>query len=319
MSGVSRPCIIAAGPNPAWQKTLFFKPFRPGEVNRAFDMNCCAAGKGVNFVRAAVCHGVADAEVLQFCGGNNGTLLEAELEREGLKYHSIRTVAATRCCTTCLDTENASMTELIEPSYGATAGETAEMLRFLKEKISGGAVSAIACCGTLPGDTDPELYLHICRLAAEFRVPVLLDAFRNIERILQSDGFVFLKINREELASLTGLDDMRHGLKQLFDIAGSLRFAAVTDGPDTAFACDGKRMASYTIPAVERVVSPLGCGDTASAVLLSEIVSGREAFDAFKIALAAASANVMSALSGSFSREDAAAIADGITVEYREL
>ena len=38
--------IIAMGPNPAWQKSLFFKEFQPGEVNRAECMDAYAAGQG---------------------------------------------------------------------------------------------------------------------------------------------------------------------------------------------------------------------------------------------------------------------------------
>lgn len=311
--------IIALGPNPAWQKTLFFDGFSYGEVNRAADISCFAAGKGVNFVRAAGCHGAAAAEVLQFCGGANGDLLEADLRREGLSFHSIRTAVPTRCCTTCLDMSDSVMTELIEPSYAASGEEVAAMLDYLDGEIASGSVSAVACCGTLPGKTDPELYVRACRKAVAAGVPVLLDAFHHIDEILRLPGRVYLKINREELGKLTGVSGMEEGLKKLFASSAVPAFAAITDGPGKAFACDGRRMAVYTIPRLQKVVSPLGCGDTASAVLLSEIVSGGDLFTGFKVALAAASANAMSAMSGSFDTEDADRIAHAIEVGYREV
>ena len=68
---------------------------------------------------------------------------------------------------------------------------------------------------------------------------------------------------------------------------------AITDGPNSAFASDGKVFATYTIPSVE-VVNPIGCGDTASAVFLSELLSNNDIVNSFLMALSAASSNCLS-------------------------
>ena len=57
--------ITALGPNPAWQKTLFFDRFRYGAINRAREMQTFPAGKGINFCRAAACHGRVAARLIQ--------------------------------------------------------------------------------------------------------------------------------------------------------------------------------------------------------------------------------------------------------------
>ena len=118
--------IVALGPNPAWQKTLFFKEFHYGKVNRAEEMQAFPAGKGINFCRAAACHGRTKAVLIQFTGGENGDRIRRELEREGMPVRSILTGGPTRSCTTCLDRARQVMTEVIEPSFAATPEEVAE-------------------------------------------------------------------------------------------------------------------------------------------------------------------------------------------------
>lgn len=308
---MNKPCILALGPNPAWQKTLFFSDFRFNEVNRSRRCEVSASGKGINFVRAVRCHGAADAEVLQFAGGNNGERLEAFLRREGLPFASVRSAAETRCCITCLGAADNSTTEIIEPSGPISREESTALLELFRRKITAGAAGA-ACCGTTPDGTDPAFYSEAVKIAAISRIPLLIDAYRGIDEILKSDAEIVLKINREELAKLTGTEGIAAGLGKLFAVSPALRFAAITDGPGTACASDGKRFVSYELPALEAIVNPIGCGDTASAVLLSEIVAGRDPFRAFRLALGAASANALNAFPGHFEREQEERIAAAI-------
>ena len=95
--------IVVMGANAARQKTLFFKSFRPGEVNRAVRMTEVASGKGINFCRAAKFWGRATAEVVQFAGGDNGKFLIDALIKEGITAHSVQCKAPLRICSTCID------------------------------------------------------------------------------------------------------------------------------------------------------------------------------------------------------------------------
>ena len=52
---------------------------------------------------------------------------------------------------------------------------------------------------------------------------------------------------------------------------------------------------------------------------MSEILAGSDLFEAFRQALAAASANCLTAFPGSFSPEEAEKIAAEITVDFAEL
>ena len=85
MSDISAKFIVVLGPNPAWQKTLFFKELITGEVNRAYAMNSFPSGKGINFARASSVWGKNHTLLLQFAGGYTGKLICDGLEAEGIR------------------------------------------------------------------------------------------------------------------------------------------------------------------------------------------------------------------------------------------
>lgn len=296
--------LAVLGPNPAWQETLFFKKFSCGAVNRAVKMEFLASGKGINFCRALMCHGKADPAIIQFCGGENGAKLENEMKKEGMKFISIPVSGNTRSCITCLDEEAQVMTEIIEPSFPASQTESEMMLDSFETLLKGAAGASF--CGSLPDGTDPALYVRAAKLAGVYKVPLLIDACRDLDEVFAAGAEIILKINREELAKLSGVSGHIEGLEKLFDRFANLKYAAITDGADQAFATDGARLAVYTLPKLEFVASPLGCGDTASAVLLAEICSGSDIFSAFRCALAAASANCLNPTPGKFEPAEAA-------------
>ena len=299
---MSKPLIAVFGANPAWQKTLHFKKFRPGEVNRASAMKLYAGGKGVNFCRAAGCRGLCRTRLFQFAGGANGTFHEAALAKEGIDCCSIRVGADTRCCTTCLDDAGSPMTELIEPSHAVTAAEAAEMLETLDSKL--GEASGAAITGSLPDGTDPGLYTRVAEVVTKHGLPLLIDAL-SPEAVAAASQAV-LKINMDELKKLTGEAEATSALK-----CGASRWKnavlAITDGASSAYLAGKGKLYRYHIPRIS-VVSALGAGDTCSAVLLSELLTGREPHLAFADALAAASANCLSATAGEFSAADCGAL-----------
>lgn len=305
--------LVAVGPNPAWQKTLFFERFRENGINRAREMQAFPAGKGINFCRAVRCHGRAEGRLIQFAGGDTGRRVCEELAREGMPVWTVETGTATRTCNTCLCESTRTMTEIIEPSYAATTPEVEKLLGYFADALH--EADGAAFCGTLPTGTDPLLYARAAQLLKASPRPVLIDACRDVRPIFGSGLEIYLKINADELREMTGCTTVRGGLHDLFTASGPTpRLAAITDGENEAFCSDGKRLMVYRLPRLEKVVNPIGCGDTASAVWMSELVNGSDPFEAFRIALGAASANCMSAFPGSFVPAEAAAIAAAIVV-----
>lgn len=307
--------IIVMGANAARQKTLHFEKLLPGEVNRACRMSEIASGKGINFCRAAGNWGKCSAAVVQFAGGDNGKFLIDSLQQEKLENYTVNCAAPLRCCITCIDQSSNMTTELIEPSGAATPLECDEFVRLIGTQLP--IASGVAICGSLPDGTDPGLYARVASAAASHDLPLLLDLYKNVEPLLDLPD-VTLKINREELGKLTACGSVEAGLKQLFARTG-IKIAAITDGAGKAFASDGRILAVYTVPVLEKIANPIGCGDTASAVFFSELLNGSDFIESFKLALGCACANAESWIPAQFDLLRGRELAGKIDIGIRNL
>lgn len=308
--------LLVLGANPAWQKVLHFPRFTPGNVNRADEKLEFASGKGINFARAAACHGKAECMLVQFSGGANGARLDAALDAEPISHFSFDAGSETRCCTTCLDRASGRVTELIEPSGDAPLAAQQALLDCWREQLCNADLASI--CGTLPGQTSPQLYADAVRLAAEAEVPLLLDTFRDADRLLADGKEIILKINAEELTELTGEAETPAGMRTLFR-RFPIRLAAITAGGADALLSDGVSLYRFAQPKLERMVNTIGCGDTASAVFASELAIGNHAADAFRIALGAAMANTQNAFCGKFIKADEARFSAAVQITETSL
>ena len=189
---MKKPMIIVMGANPAWQKTLIFRKFSSGAVNRAEREANYPSGKGINFCRALRCSGTAEMKLFQFAGGDNGRKLCAGLDADGFPHDTTWTRGETRNCITCLD-DAGKMTELIGVSSALTADEEDEFLKRLDKALPSADLFAIA--GSLPGDSDPSLYRRAAGLAVKYDLPVLIDAVSGVLPVLELPG---RKVRREK-------------------------------------------------------------------------------------------------------------------------
>ncbi|MBE6375240.1 MAG: hypothetical protein E7050_02135 [Lentisphaerae bacterium] len=306
--------VVVCGANPAWQKTLFFSEVIPGKVNRAVKEENYPSGKGVNFCRALRCSGLADSCLIQFAGGINGQRLCSGLDSAGFKHVTIPVKAETRNCITCLDA-NGNMTELIGVSHRVLPEEGVDFLEKLNILLDNADIFAIT--GSLPDNSDPEIYVKAVKSAVEKKVTLLLDTLVRLDYILSLPGKMILKVNKEEFFKITGKDDI---------IAAHCwannkypgKIFAVTDGENFATLSIEKSLWKYGLPSVS-VVNPLGAGDTASAVMSGALVSGISPQESFRLALAAASANCQTPTAGEYSLETAAFFAEQITITQHKL
>ncbi len=298
---MSKPRILVLGANPAWQSTLHFARFVPDEVNRALSLAEYPSGKGINFCRAVHCFGMADTLLFQFAGGENGQKICTGLDTLGFQHITIKTEANTRRCITCIDDSTHSMTELIEPSSPITAAEEQRFLEELEKALPQAAAFAIT--GSLPDRSDLGLYTKAVQRAVATGVPVVIDAVKGIQEALRFQGNITVKINLQELEKLTGENEGTTALKRAATLWPDKIFA-ITNGADEAFLLKDGETTEFRIPCVPQLVSPLGCGDTASAVYTSCIANGISPQEAFRQALAAASANCLNDQAGSFPIEE---------------
>ena len=302
--------MLALGPNPAWQKTLFFNELCPGEVNRAHDMQSFASGKGVNFCRAARSWGNEKAELLQFAGGDTGKQLCEHLEAEKIANQTVNTEHPTRTCYTCLSI-NQDMTELIEPSFPVSKNEMRQYHDLLRRNIA--SFAGVAFCGTLPTGSSIEIYRHAAEIIKKANLPLLIDAWQNIESVLEVGGEVIFKVNADEIKIVANEKDTIKAIEKTLK-KYDLRAVAVTDGPGKAYLATSDNLYIYELPVLDKITSTLGCGDTNASIFLSEYLAGTPIEKAFANGLAAASANCLTAMCGDFIKETAKELCEKIKI-----
>lgn len=318
MNNENKPLLLVLGANPSWQKTLLFEKFIPGKVNRANHESCYASGKGINLCRAAHCSNLADTQLFQFAGGDNGRKLCSKLDEAGFLHQTVWTDAETRSCITCL-TPDGTMTELIGVSHPVLPDEASLILEYLKKSLSEFADRKLilVIAGSLPDGSDPDIYVKAVSLAVSNGVPVLVDALAGIEKILSLQGRIILKVNAEEFCKIIGCADIVEAHKKAASRYPGKIFA-VTNGGENALLSDGESLYTYILPEIS-AVSPLGAGDTAAAVMSALYAQGETVWEAFKNALAAASANCLSVTAGEYSIAEYQSILSGIIMQKYSL
>ena len=300
--------ICVAGLNPSWQKTLFFNGIKYGSVNRASSVTATASGKGVNFARAVKTWNLCRAGVCQFAGGANGERLCKAMENEGIEHITQKIISETRICSTLVPGGGEPVTEIIEPSPCITKSESLAMLCAMREAIA--ASDALAICGTYPADIGKDFYADIADAARKNGKLLFIDSFSGIEATLSSGVTDVLKINLDELKALTKKDSVQSAFTECLT-QYAINVLAVTDGAEKAYIATKSNPVpeALNVPVIENVVNTIGCGDTCSGVMLSEILNGTDELKAFKLGLAAASANCMTPEPACFDPETARGLA----------
>lgn len=312
--------LITVGPNPAWQKILRFKSLALDAVNRASALHEGVGGKGILCARAARQWGEHVACVF-FAGGDTGGRLVAALEAEGLAPAPVTVSGPTRTCTTLLDSTGGSVTELIEPSSPVSPAAAAALEQTVLGLIPD--ADGVALCGTCPPGTPESFYASVAAAARPGCV-VLIDGVKGVGPVL-SAGADLLKINRAEIAALSGKENLREAVTYCFR---TFRIGAigVTDGPRPALLATPEAAWELALPELPKVVNSIGAGDTTSAVFLAEVCrlrrgrgasalpDGEDLAAAFALALAAANASCLETEPARFSRPRAEELRSEITI-----
>jgi len=312
--------IMLVGFNPALQKVLNFSDFRQNEVNRAEKITYTHGGKAANYAKALDLFGF-NATIFQFTGGNSGKKYCDILSEEGIDYRNCITEAETRICSTCISEKDQSVTEIIEPSENISSEEAAMMKEMIDKSMK--HFDAVCICGTFPPGVDNSLYAAVVKKAVSLNIPVLIDAYIDINPVLQ-EGPDFLKINLDEFRKIISESEIRTAAANFFKTFNNVKVLALTDGPDNAYLfinpdiyssdaeCKGIR---YYIPELEKVVNPIGAGDTAGAGFISSVLNGASFKDAFKKGLAAASASCLEKKNANFDVKYSDRFFEAITTE----
>ena len=274
--------ILVVGLSPAWQRTLEFRRFVPGMVNRAARVTEVASGKGANVARVARQLG-ADVRLLTVAGGHRGELLVESLNSQRIPIQVVRVQAETRTCQTLVARP---VTELVEEAAALRATEVARVVSAFERELRRARI--VVLTGTVPPGCGDTLY---ARLISMTRVPVLVDAQgRQLVNAARAGAFV-IRINRDELAAVPRLE------------RGKGQWLAISDGGRPVSVFHGRETFRLRPPRV-KAVNTVGSGDAMMAGTAFGLWRGESPLEAIRLGIACGAANALNLMPGFVRRAD---------------
>ncbi len=305
--------IVAAGLTPAWQQILRFDTLHVGEVNRAAESHFCGSGKVLN-VGMALATLKVPSVTLSPLGGVAFEPIDREFAEHGVECRWLRTESPTRVCTTVLDTAGKTTTELVENARSLSSTELAKFVELYRESVANADVAVLT--GSLPAGTPAGFYRDLLAMRP---IPVVLDA-RGPE-LLAALEFrpLVVKPNREELGRTFSIElnddrSLRAAIGRLHQLGA--QWVVISQGKDAVWVASPDRIEKLVPPVVERVVNPIGCGDSLAAGIAWGLSEGRSVPEAVRLGMAAAAENLKDLLPARLDRSRVLTLAGQIQAAH---
>lgn len=283
---MSRESFLTVCLNPTLQKTLSYKRLRVDQVNRTATHSLDASGKGVNVARVLVQLG-RDALHLTHAGGALAGLFSSLCARDGVPLATAPSGSEIRFCTTAIDEEALTVTELVEEAEPVEAGTEARVLSLFSERV--GDFGTLVISGTKAAGYSDAVVPAMTRIAKERGLRVILD-LRGADLLgslpfgpdlIKPNLFELLSTYRPELASalVDGGDAESLGLEaQVRELSAELVerhgcAVVITRGASSVWFRDGARFDEVPIAAVPPV-NTTGSGDAFTAGLAAALADG---------------------------------------------
>jgi 1-phosphofructokinase family hexose kinase len=298
--------ILCLGLTPVLQRTLIFDAIDINEVNRAKAVIESAAGKALNTARALSVLSMP-VQVAGLNGGATGRKIDAFLKVYGVETVQTSMKANTRICTTLLDQQHNTITELVEEAPNPGAATLKRFMRDNLERIS--EASALVISGTLPPFVDETFYLPFVREAQKCGIPVIIDSHKAPLLHVLEERPLLAKLNRQELAitfkqEITNEKQILSRMKDL--LARGAQNVVITQGAKpTYLMTSNNTLWRLTPPKLDQVINPIGSGDCTTAGIVCKLMKRRPLPEAIAFGLACGSANAMTQTPADFAPREA--------------
>ena len=307
--------ILCLNLNAAIDKTILVDNFALDKIHRSEKVVALAGGKGCNVARALKKMGKYPV-VSGWVGGFAGQFIEDELNKEGIATDFVETGLESRTCTSILDQENQTMTEIYENGERMPVEKIEEFVAHFTEIV--GNYRAITLSGSLPPGVPSNIYARLIKIAHEANIPTYLDGSKDALR----DGIAakpfLVKPNETEISVL--LDEKPNpSVPELATAIQALSLeytsiVALSLGERGALISDEQHVWQAQPPQV-KALSAVGSGDSMVAGLVAGFSEGLPPEEAIKYGIAAGTANTLTLGAGQFSVEDFDEIREQVAVE----
>jgi 1-phosphofructokinase family hexose kinase len=312
--------ILTVTLNAAIDRTLTVPNFAVGFRHKASHTLTLPGGRGVNVARVVKTLG-QPVIVTGFAGGRTGDRILADLQREGILCDFVRIEDESRTSTAVLDPTSGTATEINEYGPEVTAAEMELMLEKLEYLTR--AADVVVMAGSLPRSLDSTAYRSLIAEVRQQGIPVLFDSYGEALRqgIKARPDVVFA--NQVEAEMVIGYEFSDEDVVQA---PGQLRglgavgavvetkqgcWAQLPDGPEEFVTLAGRA------PEVEPV-SAVGSGDALVGGYAVRLLEGHTPTECLRFGLACWAANMLRYGAGVLAPEDAARLADAVSLERVE-
>jgi 1-phosphofructokinase family hexose kinase len=305
--------ILCITPNPAIDRTLVLSTLNLGNVHRAQKVIVAAGGKGLNVARAIRTLGGASL-CMGFAGGHSGRLLTDLAKSEGLPASWTWVNAETRNCT-ILVTQTGDATVINEPGRSVSSADWKRLQQDVQAQLH--STGLVCLSGSLPPNSSVEDLQGLLTVLSHSGKQVWVDTSGIALSTALAYPDISIKVNGGEIGAALGLEvkdvaSAKHALLILSE--RGLRTAVITVGSSGALLVtkEGRWLAQG--PLVD-VVSTVGSGDSFLGGLVSALDAGKDWRAALRDAVAAGTANALSAGGGQFGLQEFEAIREQTQIQ----
>ena len=251
-------------------------------------------GGGINVARAA--HRLGGRVVAIYpAGGALGKLLQRLVEREGIDSVTTPSHVETRENFTAYEEDGGEQYRFVLPGSTLHKAEweaCLDKLATLKEKPK-----IVVASGSIPPGVPEDFFAQVARHAKSFGAKMVLDTSGPALKAALAEGITLVKPNLNEFSEFTGrtlgsdADRIAACRKLIAD--KRVEAVALTLGEDGALLVTAES-AWRSAPLRVEVVSAVGAGDSFLGGLVAALAQGERLEHAFRVAVAAGTAAVMS-------------------------
>lgn len=277
--------------NPAIDVSCEAGQVRPTHKIRTSDERMDPGGGGINVARVA-CRLGASVRAVFLAGGPTGHVLDALLERAGLDRAMIAIGGDTRMSLNVYERSSGCEYRFVPEGPRIEEAEWRACL----DQARNFASDYVVASGSLPRGAPDDFYARLARSLADDVRLVLDTSGAELREALQGGGLFLVKPSRSEVEELAG-----RPLPSRQDVAaaasalvgqGRAEHVAVTLGHEGAVLADGSGVCALPALAVE-ARSAVGAGDSFLAGMVTGFTRGLGSRQAFRLAVAAGTAAVL--------------------------
>ncbi len=285
--------IITITLNPAVDKTVEIQDFEVGTVNRVASVRLDAGGKGINVSKVIKSLGGESCSA-GILGGNTGNFIKDCLNGMGIENKFLYIEGETRTNLKVVDSKRKTNTDINEPGPQLTVEEITAFEKMISGMIKKDSV--VVFSGSVPANVDKAVYGKWIRAARETGAKTILDADGELLKYGIEAGPYMVKPNIHELESffgekIEGVFEAESHARKLIDMYG-VEFVAVSLGAKGAIFLN-KECSLFANGIDVEVKSTVGAGDSMVAALTYSLDMGYGFEKSVLLAVASATANVM--------------------------